>query len=171
MLKRLTGVKFHAKELLKREAINVFTEIWVSPFYTWNLSTFTGEISPLLHPPFNRCFQICRQKERSPAEEISIVDWWRWRQLQWYQQSAYCNTMCADNTNFTQYRHWKCQSFDLPLRCITLLSCECRRPFHVSATATFMLVPLPLSVSFMLVLWHHFHFSAASFICTHSCRP
>ena len=42
MVKRWKTRKFHAKEFLKREAINVFTEIWVFPFTAkicslWNL--------------------------------------------------------------------------------------------------------------------------------------
>ena len=159
MLKRSTGVKFHAKEFLKREAINVFTEIWVSPFYTWNLSTFMGEISPLLHPPFNRCFQICWQSScRSDihcwllVRAIMII-------LAYSQQTNVLRTQILHHS--TQYRHRKCHSFDLPFRCITPLSCECR-PFHDSAAATFSLFHVGALATTLvppLSYWYfHYHF-------------
>ena len=129
------------------------------PIYTWNLSTFTGEISPLLHPPFNRCFQICWQSScRSDihcwllVRAIMII-------LAYSQQTNVLRTQILHHS--TQYRHRKCHSFDLSFRCITPLSCECR-PFHISAAATFSLFHVGALATTLvppLSYWYfHYHF-------------
>ena len=66
ILKRLTGLKFHAEELPEaRKAINVFTEIWVPPF--------NGEICPHLRvksPPFYKLLLTRASRYVGPSKNL-----------------------------------------------------------------------------------------------------
>ena len=110
MLKRSTGVKFHAKEFLKREAINVFTEIWVSPF--------TREICPHSRVKSSP-FYILLLTGASRYVDIMII-------LAYSQQTNVLRTQILHHS--TQYRHRKCL-----LICLS----DASPPFPVSA-APFM---------------------------------
>ena len=95
MLKRLTGVKFHAKELLKREAINVFTEIWVSPF--------TREICPhsrVKSPPFyilllTGASRYVDRKNDLQKRSLTVGEG------NYNDASILLSNQCAENTNFS----------------------------------------------------------------------